>query len=53
MRGLVHRRLRAPRPMREIVLCHHVNHTLSPAAEQFRQFLRQASPLTGAQPKAR
>lgn len=53
MRGLAHRRLRAPRPMREIVLCHHVNHTLSPAAEQFRLFLRQASPLTSARPKTR
>jgi len=51
MRGLIYRRLRAPRPVREIGLCRHVDHTLSPAAEQFRQFLRRTPPRGSADPK--
>jgi DNA-binding transcriptional LysR family regulator len=43
LRGLVHRPLRGPRPMREICICRHVDHALSPAAERFRQMLRLSS----------
>lgn len=43
LRGLVHRPLRGPRPTREICLCRHVDHALSPAAERFRQMLRDTS----------
>jgi LysR family carnitine catabolism transcriptional activator len=37
MRGLIHRRLRAPQPVRDICLCSRNDHALSPAAERFRQ----------------
>lgn len=43
MRGLIYRRLRAPRPVREICLCRHMDHALSPAAERFRQLLQETS----------
>ncbi|OZI19969.1 hypothetical protein CAL26_20655 [Bordetella genomosp. 9] len=41
LRGLVHRPLRGPRPMREICLCRHVDHALSPAAGRFREMLQE------------
>lgn len=43
LRGLVHRPLRGPRPTREICLCRHVDHALSPAAERFRLMLRETA----------
>jgi DNA-binding transcriptional LysR family regulator len=43
LRGLVYRPLRGPRPTREVCLVRHVDHALSPAAERFRQLMRETS----------
>jgi DNA-binding transcriptional LysR family regulator len=43
LRGLVYRPLGEPRPTREVCLIRHVDHALSPAAERFRQMLRETS----------